>query len=794
MRTSNLFIYGPVVAATVAALSACGGGGGGGDSVTSAPTTTISGIASKGLLQNARVTAYCGVQSSNNVLATGTTGATDGDYTLSYTSTCALPVELVVSSVPGSTKILDETAGSIDAPADLSLRAFVPTTGTATSQHITPFTDMAAALVENSVSPSTPLSASVVGNANAAIVTHVLGGNAGLLLAKPVNPADYDSADSDQKKLLVLLAGISQAAASDTGSDSSGAKVQKILKKLSTQAKQTIPTVSSTGYSVSATADTADTASDANATPLATIKAGLTTLSSKSPTAGSAQSKIKADIAGVQTSVIGTATTQLNAQKGKTVDAQPPAAQSAIALATKLLVAVRTNLLALVNPREEGFLQVQARALSADMDSQSLGGTYQFTDIMLAAHRATSLLARTNKAVEVAGTGTVIAPAHTELKTNAFGKTVRQAWTEGDSETKCEAYYAYKPNQTLPLTGTVAPTSRTSPLDGNNGKPVAVCNKYVFSGNNLRMMQMIVKSPDTKPTTGVQTFSYTNRVRTWADANCTSASDETCGYTDSDTVTGQFTATLDADQAVTAMTMDKQPVIALQKGVPATLSLNYAASVVDKVNTVAFTGGLSSGALSYRFTEGSKLTVTDTSTATTDSGTMVAKLVGSIRTGKFAYAGTFDLDGSTTGNADPVGKLSLVGSVASVSDGKDTPFLDGTLTGNSITRTAAFSGKVTQSGKENSISLTSATPADGTQTATVTVLTPGYSFSAQGTSYDDPTKTSTMKVTASDGTVIDVSRVNGGSSVKIKSATGAVIGTLDGNQVNFIDGSYLVLN
>lgn len=134
---------------TASLLSACGGGSDG-DATTETPassTTSLSGLASKGPLKNAMVTAYA-------IAADGTVGAklaeqatdVNGAYTLNvgaYTGA----VQLVVTAAPGMTLLSKDEATGKDQPlpADFTLRANTTVTGSSLIQNasITPFTEMA---------------------------------------------------------------------------------------------------------------------------------------------------------------------------------------------------------------------------------------------------------------------------------------------------------------------------------------------------------------------------------------------------------------------------------------------------------------------------------------------------------------------------------------------------------------------------------------------------------------------------------------------------------------------------
>ncbi|WP_375184004.1 hypothetical protein [Aquabacterium sp.] len=162
----------------LAVLAACGGGGGGSSSTSGGGggggSASVSGVASKGLLLNALVTAYAvnSDGSRGSVLATTSTSATDGSYTLSGLPAGAL-VLLEVTPKATGTKMIDETTNAevdVLANSGFKLRAAtsLESSGT-TSAQITPFTDMAVKLAENNGG----LKADVVTAANGSVSAFV---------------------------------------------------------------------------------------------------------------------------------------------------------------------------------------------------------------------------------------------------------------------------------------------------------------------------------------------------------------------------------------------------------------------------------------------------------------------------------------------------------------------------------------------------------------------------------------------------------------------------------------------
>jgi len=157
--------------AALLALAACGGGGGSSSSGGTPSTVAVSGVASKGLLLNAVVTAYAvnADGTKGNKLASVTTSATDGSYTLTGLPAGAL-VLLEVTPQAG-TKMVDEATNlQLDVPASsgFALRAAVNLDSKGeTSAQITPFTDMAVKLAE--ANNAGKLNADVVAAANGSV-------------------------------------------------------------------------------------------------------------------------------------------------------------------------------------------------------------------------------------------------------------------------------------------------------------------------------------------------------------------------------------------------------------------------------------------------------------------------------------------------------------------------------------------------------------------------------------------------------------------------------------------------
>lgn len=231
-----------ITAATIAAaalLTACGGGGGDSAPAAASGSTSLSGVASKGPLKLAVVTAYK-VDANGTVgaeIAHVTTSATDGSYTLDlggYTGA----VQLVVTTT-SATLTADEASGTdVALPDGFTLHANTVVAGGSSSviqsASITPYTELAHQIAQASGGPTA---------ANIASATSVVYNLIGVdpVATKPLDPtvAPPGDATEAEKRYALLNAAISQLAASaptttdtattqcfaDAGSDA-GKKIQ----------------------------------------------------------------------------------------------------------------------------------------------------------------------------------------------------------------------------------------------------------------------------------------------------------------------------------------------------------------------------------------------------------------------------------------------------------------------------------------------------------------------------------------------------------------------------------------
>lgn len=199
--------------ALTTALAACGGGGSSSDAVVST-TSTLEGVAAKGLIKNGVVKVYSysadGTKSANPI-ATTRTSATDGSYSVSLGSNIGLfTVEV---SADASTTMADEVSGSdIPMPTTMTLRSLVQldsATSTAVKGYVTPFTDM---LVNAAANATGGLTAANAASAQTGVTT-MLGFNP--LTTKPLmanSAAAATATDASEKLQSVTLAALSKLA------------------------------------------------------------------------------------------------------------------------------------------------------------------------------------------------------------------------------------------------------------------------------------------------------------------------------------------------------------------------------------------------------------------------------------------------------------------------------------------------------------------------------------------------------------------------------------------------------
>ncbi len=233
--------------AAMLALAACGGGGGGSSSSGGSSggggtnTASASGIASKGLLANADVTAYAvnadGSADKSRALGTATTDAA-GRYTISGLPAGTAVILEVTPKASGTTMYDEATGETVDltTSSEFSLTAAVvlDSSGT-TSAQITPYTTMAVELAKTQkAADSTKPIADVITAANTSISTAL---NVPILSAEPV----FSSDKKPSNEAAVKLAAVSKLAQTDTvcgALSETLARVKCAVKKLKDEAKR----------------------------------------------------------------------------------------------------------------------------------------------------------------------------------------------------------------------------------------------------------------------------------------------------------------------------------------------------------------------------------------------------------------------------------------------------------------------------------------------------------------------------------------------------------------------------
>ena len=193
-------LIGMMIATTAITLTGCGGGG--------SATTTVSGVASKGLIKNGvnnvKIYAVDATGAKGALLATASTGD-KGDYAANLGNYKGSVL------VEASGAYTDEATGlTVTIAADKPLRAALYAAGTATAA-VTPLTELAVRKAQ----AAGALTGANIEAANAAVSTLF---NVDVVATRPVAPeaAALSDADAAQKKYTLALAALSQMANSNS--------------------------------------------------------------------------------------------------------------------------------------------------------------------------------------------------------------------------------------------------------------------------------------------------------------------------------------------------------------------------------------------------------------------------------------------------------------------------------------------------------------------------------------------------------------------------------------------------
>lgn len=457
--------------------------------------------------------------------------------------------------------------------------------------------------------------------------------------------------------------------------------------------------------------------------------------------------------------------------------------------AKKLFNALRSNVISLGNKTETGFLQTEATAMSDDFNNLQKNGAFKFEQLLKALSRATNLVSEA-----AGGGGKLDLPL---VSDPVAGSAYLRSWgdTPYDSSSPMTCLYFTTTGPGLPS----ATPARNSPGAGN-----ALC--WYFSDP---LTQVVVKVSSSNAISSGGTYSYQNAAFIFASASCTNYFDPSCAVAVSPTLTGSFDATNNSNDwtSVTLVNGKLTPWVA--GATDTTANLSWSLTSANGTDTLTVSGSVASTSatnsaktISFSLLPNSKMT----EVVATGAGT--ATLIAQVKTGAFQYDGTFSVTGNT-GNgsiASSATSATFTGKVATVSGSTVTDFLDGTI---SATRDAAtqntdkatFSAKVLNGSAVSEIS--------GAFDNTVSPHTlnftynfgGSYSLTAVGAKYDNGSSPNTLTITSSDGTRIVVTEVGlsatsqGSTSAKVYDSSGSPIGSIepDSNQVNFVDGTYLLL-
>lgn len=239
------------MAAAAIALTACGGGGGG--DASPPPTQTVAidvnGTAAKGLIANGIVSVHEVGAGGLSATALGT-GTTDlaGRFNVRVNLPQGRPFVVTVAGGAGASH-LDEVSGQSQAlPESFALRAAVVPSGTTTfSVNVTPFSEMAVAAAEKA---SGGLGEASIRSSNA-VVAQLLGFDPRAVAIRTTTTAG----SVDEQRLALLLAAVSQMAASGAAGCNSGTPGERaacVVDKLADATSTTSLRLSAGGLDLSA--------------------------------------------------------------------------------------------------------------------------------------------------------------------------------------------------------------------------------------------------------------------------------------------------------------------------------------------------------------------------------------------------------------------------------------------------------------------------------------------------------------------------------------------------------------
>jgi hypothetical protein len=243
------YFFAFVVLATLGLLAGCGGGGSSIGGVASTPPstgTTISGVASKGIIRGGTVNIFAlpasGDLGGKILLKSVTTDSAGG-----YSANVGNYAGVVLIEVSGDNVYTDEATGSrasISSAAPLRAAVVVSGSGGTTAVAVTPLTELA---TRRAISGTT-LTPAAVSSANA-LVSNLF--QLDIIATQPVEPGvtAINAASQAQRDYTVALAGISQLAA---GAGSLTAVVDTLYHDLATTDRISAATAASFQSAVTA--------------------------------------------------------------------------------------------------------------------------------------------------------------------------------------------------------------------------------------------------------------------------------------------------------------------------------------------------------------------------------------------------------------------------------------------------------------------------------------------------------------------------------------------------------------
>ena len=834
MRTKTIVLHLGTLASAVALLAGCGGGGGGGGDTTVPVVATggaIGGVAAKGILKNAKVTAYCGnSEAAADLLTTGVTD-TAGAYSLKWTTACTKPLKLVVALGTGTTMADEATGKDVTPPAGFKLSALVADPSTTATKNITPFTDMAVAIAGTSSTKD------AIANAELAVVNTVLGGDRNAYDAKPVAPtvAAMATATVDEKKLSTLLTAVSAFAQDDATcktKSTDGDKIKCATDAFATQAAATVTGVSDTGYTVAKTVPASTPATMLTAT-LNKITAGTIT----GVTATDLSKDVTSDTSGAGTLLTSAEDKVTTAASGGGTVTVAAGSASGIQAARDLFNSLKTDLAALSNGNGNGFLDQQLSAAKTDWSTTGHASATGLIDNTIAIDYAIQMAndAKTwaappssglvaNAAYPVAGHSDLI------LVTDATGAAyqfVRHFATYVfQNQPHSMACRVNVSEMSLGKAGCFYGYDKASAVDTTAGTYNAyfhavkvaegtTSGSYTWQDYFASRLYSLAQHYSTPGgavfiPSFVGTYTPQGLQLSRSQISYTNISVPLADPTNGTALTGTAIVTKDASGNVTAVSRkgDIQPLAAGQD--KSTLDTSVVLTSTSTSQTIDLAGtvtNVKAGAttLTMTISSGSQLV------ATTGTGGHVssANLVTQIKTTAFQYDGTLAMDTFTAdkaGNYKPANS-SFTGKVSTLANGTATEFLSGTL-GLKLANMAAYDPNAATS-STNFMQETASFTGTVTNGATAYVLT----FIADGSTYGQEsvtlnyTRAGTQMVsvtgTKTDATNVTKLTIRGAGDVNavITNGSGDVntgtikVGSITNHpsQVSFTDGTYLLL-